>query len=103
MPHFLFVVDMPAPGISSEDPGAGTKWFSFEAKANAIALPTGARKLPCKNVWLFPAENSEQALRALANSADEQKLGHSTFLFSGDVTTLTKPAGGRTKMPISGA
>ena len=88
MSQFLFVVDMPTPGISSEDPSASTRWFDFARFADAIALPKGAKKLPCKNAWLFPAEGSAQPLRALANSADEHQIGHSTFLVSGDVTKI---------------
>ena len=88
MPHFLFVVDMPAPGLSSQDAGGPSRWFDFEASADAIALPKGAKKLPCRNVWLFPAEGSELARRALANCADARKLVHSTFMISGEVTQL---------------
>ena len=86
MSQFLFVVDMPKPGLSSEDPNAASRWFDFAKSAKSISLPKGAMKLPCENVWLFPAENSEQPRRALANSADEHRLIHSTFLVSGDVT-----------------
>jgi len=89
MQHFLFVVDMPEPGISSQDPNAASRWFDFAKVADAIQLPHGSQKLPCKNSWLFPAEGSAQPLRELANSADAQKLGHSTFLISGEITPLT--------------
>lgn len=88
MPYFLFVVDMPQPGISSEDAGAPTRWFRFVPAADAIELPPEAKKLPCKNAWLFPVETSEPQLRALANTADEHQLSHSTFLISGEVTAL---------------
>ncbi len=88
MPQFLFVVDMPNPGISSEDPSAATRWFDFAKSAESIALPKGAKRLPCKNAWLFPAEGSEQPRRTLANSADEHRINHSTFLVSGDITKL---------------
>ena len=88
MPQFLFVVDMPRPGLSSEDPNAASRWFEFEKQAKSISLPKGTKKLPCQNVWLFPAEDSEQPRRALANSADENQLSHSTFLISGEVTKL---------------
>ena len=76
MSQFLFVVDMPTPGISSEDPSAATRWFGFAKAAESIALPKVAKKLPCKNAWLFPAEESEQPRRVLANSADEHQLNH---------------------------
>ena len=88
MPQFLFVVDIPSPGLSSEDTDAPARWFRFAPIADAIPLPKGAKKLPCKNVWLFPSEGSAQPLRELANSADAQKLSHSTFLISGDVTKI---------------
>lgn len=88
MPQFLFVVDMPSPGISSEDPSAPARWFDFAKSAESVALPKGASKLPCNNAWLFPAEGSEHPRRALANSADEHQLNHSTFLISGEVTKL---------------
>ncbi|MBK7023556.1 MAG: hypothetical protein IPH41_08615 [Sulfuritalea sp.] len=91
MPQLLFVVAMPTPGLSSEDPNAASRWFDFAKSAKSIALPKGAMKLPCENVWLFPVETSEPQLRALANTADEYQLSHSTFLVSGDVTpTSTK-------------
>ena len=83
MPQFLFVVAMPTPGLSSEDPNAASRWFDFAKSAKSIALPKGAMKLPCENVWLFPVETSEPQLRALANTADEHQLSHSTFLVSG--------------------
>ena len=85
MPQFLFVVAMPTPGLSSEDPNAATRRFDF---AKSISLPKGAMKLPCENVWLFPTEGSEQLRRALANSADEHQLFHFTFLITGDVTKI---------------
>lgn len=88
MPQFLFVVDMPSPGLSSEEIDGPTRWFNFVKKVDAIPLPKGAKKLPCKNVWLFLAEDSEQVRRAMANSADEHQLNHSTFLVSGDVTKI---------------
>lgn len=91
MPQFLFVVDMPVPGIDSRDLDASSRWFDFAKSSNSIALPKGAIKLPCENVWLFPVETSDPPLRALANTADEHQLSHSTFLVSGDVTpTSTK-------------
>ena len=88
MPYFLFVVDMPQPGISSEDAGAPTRWFHFVPIADAIELPPGAKKMPCKNVWLFPVEGSAPQRRALEDAANAQKLGYSTFLVSGEVTKL---------------
>ncbi len=88
MPQFLFVVDMPKPGISSEDPNAASRWFEFEKQAQSISLPKGSSKLPCQNAWLFPSEGSAQPLREMANSADGNQLNHSTFLVSGEVTKL---------------
>ena len=88
MPQILFVVDIPTPGLSTEDIDAPTRWFSFADNAKSIPLPIGSQKLSCKNVWLFPGENSEQARRALANCADEYQLAHSTFLVSGDISKL---------------
>lgn len=92
MPQFLFVVDIPSPGLSSEEPDAVSRWFDFAKSAESIALPKGAMKLPCRNVWLFPVETSEPQLRALANAADEYELSHSTFLVSGDVTPTSTMA-----------
>ena len=79
---------MPPPGLSSEDIDAPTRWFRFQAAASAIKFPKGAKLLPCMNVWLFPAESAEQALRHLANSADEHKLSHASYLIEGNVTAL---------------
>ena len=91
MPWFLFVVDIPSPGLSSEEPDAASRWFDFAASVESIALPKRAMKLPCRNVWLFPVETSEPQLRVLANTADEHQLSHSIFLVSGDVIpTSTK-------------
>lgn len=92
MPQFLFVVDMPVPGIDSRDPNAASRWFGFAKSAKSITLPKGAKKLPCENVWLFPVETSDPQLRALANTADEHQLNHSTFLISGDVTPMAAKA-----------
>ena len=92
MSQFLFVVAMPTPGLSSEDPNAASRWFDFAKSAQSIALPKGAMKLPCENVWLFPVETSEPQLRALANTADEHELSHSTFLVSGDVIPTSAKA-----------
>lgn len=88
MPQFLFVIDAPAPGISTEEFDAPTRWSAFEERAKTIKLPSGAKKLQSRNVWLFPAENSDAVRRALANYADEQKLSHSTYLVIGEVTKL---------------
>jgi hypothetical protein len=88
LPQFLFVVDIPEPGLSTSNIDGPIKWFDFAKKIESISLPKGAMKLPCKNVWLFPAEGSEQVRRALANSADDHQLCHSTFLVSGDVTKI---------------
>ena len=91
MPQFLFVVDIPSPGLSSEEPDAASRWFDFAKSAASIALPKGAMKLPCRNLWLFPVEASDPPLRALANTADAHQLSHSTFLISGEVTSLSSP------------
>ena len=90
MNHFLFVVDVPAPGLSSQDPEAALRWHGFEAKCNDVSLSRGGSKLPCKNVWLFPVEGSEPSLRQFANIAEEFRLSHATFLVSGDVTPTRK-------------
>lgn len=95
MAQFLFVVDIPSPGLSSEDPSAASRWFSFESKANAISLPRGGAKLPCRNLWLLPVEGSEPPLRELANTAEEFQLSHATYLVSGEVTPLAKPTAAR--------
>ena len=62
MQQFLFVVDMPNPGISSQDPSESTRWFDFAKVADSIVLPQGSQKLPCKNAWLLPSVESEQPL-----------------------------------------
>ena len=82
MQQFLFVVDMP--NNSSE-----TRWFDFAKVANAIQMPHGSQKMPCKNAWIFPSLWNEKLQRELANSADEHQLNHSTFLISGEITSLT--------------
>ena len=88
MTHILFVVDMPVPGLSSVDIDGPTRWFDFQLSVDKIALPEGATRLPCKNVWLFPAEGSDQERRTLQSSADAQKLTHASFLILGEVAQL---------------
>jgi hypothetical protein len=69
MPQFLFVVDMPRPGLNSRDPSAASRGVDFCNSAESIELPKGAMKMLCDNVWLFPVETSDQPLRALAKAA----------------------------------
>jgi len=88
MQKFLFVVDMPAPGMSSEDPGAASRWFAFAPKADALPLPRGGSKMPCRNLWLLPVELGGECLHKLQSLAQENQLGHSTFLISGEVTNM---------------
>lgn len=91
MPQFLFVVDIPPPGLSTEDPDAASRWFAFETRAKSVSLPAGGSKLPCRNAWLLPVEGSDPPLLELSNAAQDFLLSHSTYLISGEVTPLTKP------------
>ena len=92
MQQFLFVVDIPSPGLSSEEPDAASRWFAFEKRAKSISLPAGGSKLPCRNVWLLPVEGSDPPLLELSNAAQESQLSHSTYLVSGEVTQMTAKA-----------
>lgn len=91
MPQFLFVVEMPEPGLSSEDPNAASRWFAFAKESNAIALPRGYPPKPAKNSWLLLAEGSDTILSQLVACAQKYQFPHSTFLISGEVTSMTKP------------
>jgi hypothetical protein len=90
MSQFLFVVDIPPPGISSEDPAAAARWFGFEATADAIQLPSQGSKKLSRNSWLFPVPGSDTILAQLMATAQKFRLSHSTFLVSGEVTPLPK-------------
>lgn len=90
MTQFLFVIDIPAPGISSEDPSAASRWFAFEKKASAIALPKGSPKKSARNVWILKPEGADTILAELISAAKECQFSFSTFLLSGEVTPLTK-------------
>jgi len=89
MPQFLFVVEMPEPGISSEDPSAASRWFTFATESNAISLPRGWPKKPSKNSWLLLSEGSDTILAQLVACAQKYQFHYSTFMISGDVTPMS--------------
>lgn len=97
MPQFLFVVDMPNPGISSDDPDASTRWFAFAKESSAIALPRTYPPKPAKNSWLLLAEGSDTILSQLIVCAQKHQFPHSTFLISGEVTSMTLLSKGKGK------
>ena len=86
--HFLFLVNAPAPGISSEDPDAASRWHTFEQKANELPLPREGSRMPCRNAWLLPVEGGGDTLHKLQSLAAENRFSHSTYLFDGSVTKI---------------
>lgn len=91
MPQFIFVVEVPSPGHSSEEPDATSRWFQFEKRANAIALPKGCPKKPARNVWPLISEGVDTILAGLIAAAKENRFSHSTFCISGEITSMSKP------------
>jgi hypothetical protein len=61
--QFSFVVDIPPPGISSEDPAAAARWFGFEASADAIELSSQVSKKLHGIRGCFPSPDRTRFLR----------------------------------------
>ena len=89
MSKFIFVVEMPKPGISSHDYNAPTRGLAFLEESSAIVLPPGHPPKPALNFWLLDAEGSDTILSRLVACAQKHELPHSTFLVSGEVKLLT--------------
>ena len=90
MPQFLFIVEMPEPGLSSQDPDAASRWFSFVKESNAIAMPPGYPPRPSKNTWLLLSEGSDTILSQLVACTQKYQFSHSTYIVSGEITPMTK-------------
>ncbi len=88
MTHLVFVVDMPQPGISTDDPEAATRWFDFVGKASKVPMPEKGMQLGCKNVWIFPVAKGADTLHKLQTIAKESGLSYSTYNFVGMVTEM---------------
>jgi len=88
--YLLIIVEIPEPGISSEDPEASSKWFSFVKDVNAISDHPSKLSRPAKNVWLCLADNSDKFAHLLIQTLAKYQLNYTSYFIS-DITVLNHP------------